>query len=65
MDMGNMMDRCVDAMGSAMGSGMMGNGLLLVILIALLLVWLVGLVAVGALGIWAVRNLSGASRQGS
>jgi hypothetical protein len=32
MDMGDIMNRCVDAMGSAMGSGMMGNGLMLVLI---------------------------------
>ncbi len=63
-DMGDTMDRCVDAMGSMMSGGMIGNGLLLVVLITLLLVWLLGLVAVGALGFWAVRKLSGAPRQG-
>jgi hypothetical protein len=57
--MGDMMDRCMDAMGSMMGGGMMGSGLLLVALIALLVLWLVGLTAVGVLGFWAVRRLSG------
>ncbi len=65
MDMGDMMNRCVDAMGLMMGGGMMGSGFLLVILIALLLVWSVGLVTIGALGFWAVKKLSGAPRQGS
>ena len=65
MDMNDVMDRCVDAMGSMMGGIMMGNGLLLVVLIALLLIWLVGLAVVGALCFWAIRKLSGAPRQGS
>jgi hypothetical protein len=59
MDMGDMMDRCADAMGSMMGHGVMGSGPLLVILTALLVLWLVGLAAVGVLGFWAVRRLSG------
>jgi hypothetical protein len=50
MDMGDVMDRCADAMGSMMGGGMMGSGLLLVILTALLVLCLVGLAAVGVLG---------------
>jgi hypothetical protein len=59
MDMGDIMDRCVDAMGSAMGSGMMGNGLILVLVLFLLLVvWVIGLVVVGAVLFWAIRNLS-------
>jgi hypothetical protein len=58
MDMNDMMDRCVEAMGSMMGGGMMGSGLLLVVLIGLLVLWLVGLAAVGALGFWVVRRLS-------
>ena len=59
MDMNDVMERCVEAMGSMMGGGMMGNGLLLVILIGLLVLWLVGLATVGALGFWVVRRLSG------
>ena len=48
-----MMERCVDAMGSMMGSGTM-----LVVLMVLLLVWLIGLGVVGALVFWGVRRLS-------
>jgi hypothetical protein len=60
MDMGDMMDRCADAMSSMMGGGMMGSGLLLgVVLIALFVLWLMGLAVVGVLGFWAVRRLSG------
>ena len=59
LDMNGMVDHCMDAMGSMMGGGMMGSGVLLVVLIALLVLWLVGLAAVGALGFWAVRRLSG------
>jgi hypothetical protein len=59
MDKGDIMDRCVDAMNSAMGSGMTGNGLMLVpLLFLLLVVWVVGLVVVGAVLFWAIRNLS-------
>jgi uncharacterized membrane protein len=53
MDMCGMMERCVDAMGSMMGSGTM-----LVVLMVLLLVWLIGLGVVGALLFWGVRRLS-------
>jgi uncharacterized membrane protein len=53
MDMSGMMERCVDAMGSMMGSGTM-----LVVLMVLLLVWLIGLGVVGALLFWGVRRLS-------
>jgi hypothetical protein len=58
MDMNGMVDRCMDAIGSMMGGGMFGSGLLLIILIALLVLWLVGLAAVGVLGFWAVRRFS-------
>ena len=54
MDMGDMMDLCMDMMGG----GMMGNGLALVVLLALFLVWLVGLGVVGALIFWGVRRFS-------
>ena len=53
MDMYGMMDRCVDAMSSMMGSGTM-----LFVLMVLLLVWLIGLGVVGALVFWGVRRLS-------
>jgi hypothetical protein len=55
MDMNDMMDRCMDMMGG----GMMGNGILLVLLMALLLIWLAGLGVLGALIFWGVRRLSG------
>jgi hypothetical protein len=58
MNMNDMMDSCMNVMGSMMGGGMMGGGLLLFLLLLVLLVWVVGLVAVGALGFWAVRRLS-------
>ena len=58
VDINGMMDRCMDALSSMMGGGMMGSGLLLVVLIALLVLWLVGLAAVGVLGFWAVSRLS-------
>jgi uncharacterized membrane protein len=38
MSMNDMVDRCMDAMGS-----MMGNGIILVVLLTIFLVWLVGL----------------------
>jgi hypothetical protein len=56
--MGDMMDRCMDMMGSMMGGGMMGNGMMLVVLLVIFLVWLVGLGVVGALIFWGVRRLS-------
>jgi hypothetical protein len=69
MDMGDMADRCMNAMGSMMGGSMMGgsmmggsmmgNGPLLVVLLAaIFLVWLVGLGAVGGLIFWGVRRFS-------
>jgi len=58
VDMNGMVDRRMDAIGSMMGGGMMGSGLLLVVLIALLVFWLVRLAAVGVLGFWAVRRFS-------
>ncbi len=51
--MGDMMDRCMDAMGSMMGSGMM-----LAVLLLVFLVWVIGLASVGALIFWGVRRLS-------
>ena len=56
MDMGDMADRCMDAMGSMMGGGMMGNSIMLLVLLALLFVWVVGLAAVGALIFWVARR---------
>jgi hypothetical protein len=54
----DVVDRCVDMMGSVPGGGMMGTGTtMLVLLYVLLLFWLVGLAAVGAVGYWAVRKL--------
>jgi hypothetical protein len=58
MDMGDMAAQCMNAMGSMMGSSMMGNGITLVVVLAILLVWLVGLGVVGALIFWGVRRLS-------
>jgi hypothetical protein len=58
MDMNDMMDHCMDMMGSMMGGGMMGNGVMLVLLLTLFLVWVIGLAAVGALIFWGVRRLS-------
>jgi hypothetical protein len=55
----NVVDRCVDMMGSMLGGGMMGTGttMLVLLLFVLLLFWLAGLAAVGAIGFWAVRKL--------
>jgi hypothetical protein len=58
MDMNDMMDQCMDMMGSMMGGPMMGNGVMLVFLLILFLVWVIGLAAVGALIFWGVRRLS-------
>jgi hypothetical protein len=62
MDMGDMMGRCMEAMGSMMGGGMMGSGLmlltLLLVFLLVFLVWIIGLTAVGALLFWGVRKLS-------
>jgi hypothetical protein len=58
MDMGDMADRCMNAMGTMMGGGLTGNGIILVVLLAIFLVWLIGLAATGALIFWGVRRLS-------
>lgn len=58
MGMNDMVDRCMDAMGSMMGSGMMGNGIILVVVLAIFLLWLVGLAATGALIFWGVRRFT-------
>jgi hypothetical protein len=58
MDMNSMMDRCMDAMKSMMGGGMMGNGIILVLLSLVFLVWVVGLGVVGALIFWGIRRFS-------
>jgi hypothetical protein len=60
MDMGDMMGRCLDAMGSKMGGSMMGNGMMFFALLVFL-VWVIGLAAVGALIFWGVRKLSNVS----
>jgi predicted lipid-binding transport protein (Tim44 family) len=59
MDMGDMVDRCMNAMGSMMGGGIMGNSLLLlVLLLVLLFIWVVGLGTVGAVIFWAIRRFT-------
>jgi hypothetical protein len=58
MDANDMVDRCMDAMGSMMGGSMMGNGIALVVLLTIFVVWLIGLAATGALIFWGVRRLS-------
>jgi hypothetical protein len=57
MGMNDMMGRCMDAMSSMMGGGMMGSAIVPVVLLLVLLVWLAGLAAVGALGFWALKKL--------
>jgi hypothetical protein len=54
----DMMDRCMDAMGSMMGGGMMGSGMMLIVLLLVLLIWVIDLTVVGAILFWAVRKLS-------
>jgi hypothetical protein len=56
--MGDMMDRCMDAMGSMMGGGMVGGGMMFFVLLLVFLIWVIGLAAVGALIFWGVRKLS-------
>jgi hypothetical protein len=56
--MGDMMDRCMDAMGSMMGGGMVGGGMMFFVLLLVFLIWVIGLAAVGALFFWGVRRLS-------
>jgi hypothetical protein len=56
--MGDIMDRCMDAMGSMMGGGMMGGGMMFFVLLLVFLIWVIGLAAVGALIFWDVRKLS-------
>jgi hypothetical protein len=58
MGMNGMVDRCMNAMGSIMGGSMMGDGIALVVLLAIFVVWLIGLAATGALIFWGVRRLS-------
>jgi hypothetical protein len=58
ISMNDMVDRCLDAMGPMMGSAMMGNGIILVVLLAIFLVWLVGVGATGALIFWGVRRFT-------
>ena len=56
LDMNGMVERCADMAGTMMSGGMMGNGIILVVFLALLTIWLVGLAAVGALVFWAARK---------
>jgi hypothetical protein len=56
MDMGDMADRCMNAMGPMMGGGLTSNGIILVVLLAIFVLWLVGLAATGALIFWGVRR---------
>jgi hypothetical protein len=58
MDMNDMMERCVNTMGSMMGGSMISNGIMLGLLFLLFLVWVVGLGVVGALIFWGIRRLS-------
>ncbi len=63
--MNSMVERCMDAMGSMMGGGMMGSSVKLFVLLLVLLVWVIGLAAVGALIFWGVRKLSRTSSANS
>jgi hypothetical protein len=63
--MGDMMDRCMDGMGSVLGGGMMGSSVMLFVLLLALVVWVIGLAAVGALIFWGVRKLSRTSSANS
>ena len=58
MDIGDLADHCMNAMGSMMGGGMMGNSImpLVLLLVLLLFVWVFGLAAVGALIFWVARR---------
>jgi hypothetical protein len=56
MDMGDMADRCMNAMGTMMGGGLTGNGMMLVVLLTIFLVWLIGLAATGVVIFWGVRR---------
>ena len=56
MGMNDMADRCMNAMGTMMGGGLTGNGIILVVLLAIFVLWLVGLAATGALIFWGVRR---------
>jgi hypothetical protein len=58
MGMNDMVDRCMNAMGTMMGGGLTGNGIILVVLLAIFLVWLVGLAATGVLIFWGVRRFT-------
>lgn len=57
MEMNDMVEQCMDAMGSMMGSSMVGS-LMSVVLLLVLLVLVIGLAVVGALIFWGVRKLS-------
>ena len=65
MDMNDMVDRCMNAMGSMMGGGMMGNSILLIVLLVVLFVWVVGLAAVGTLIFWVARRFADTRSSGS
>ena len=58
MDMGDMLERCTDAMGTMMSGGMMGGGMMLLVSLLVLVVWVIGLVVVGALLFWGIRKLT-------
>ncbi|MGI8540776.1 MAG: hypothetical protein ACR2N0_13560 [Rubrobacteraceae bacterium] len=48
----DMMNRCMDMMGSMMG------GIVFFILLVMLLVFLIGVTALGAAGVWGYRRLT-------
>jgi hypothetical protein len=57
MGMNDMVDRCMNAMGSVMGGSVMG-GITLLVLLVIFALWLIGLAATGALIFWGVRRFT-------
>lgn len=57
MDVNDMMDSCMNTMGSMMDGGMMGMGGMASLLFGLLFLLVLGLALVGGLGYLAVRRL--------
>jgi hypothetical protein len=57
MGMNDMVDRCMNAMGSVMGGSVMG-GITLLVLLVIFALWLIGLAASGALIFWGVRRFT-------
>jgi hypothetical protein len=57
MGMNDMVDRCMNAMGSVMGGSVVG-GITLLVLLVIFALWLIGLAATGALIFWSVRRFT-------